>query len=524
MGNQWTYENATATTTCSGATAVRRMRLDYVFASDVLTPVAARTDDPGWGGAEPGTIGCSPAPTCKYSDHRFVWAQVSLPAAPQPIHVGDLDGARITVKSGWRATATIRVHSAQEAPVAGVVVSGRWGNSTSTLTCTTDAFGACSMTSGQLKSESSVRLAVTGLQSPGRRTSHRPTTTRTATAPAPGSTSPGADGVVRDLIATRRRKPGSPHPRQTAMPITRKSTIAKLTPLVVLLAVLTGCGGGDDSGDGASSASAGSADSPDSPGQVAPKAGSDERERSVDPAAPGDRTSARVLPNGRDIVYRGQVTVRVRDVSRAAARAEGLVLAVDGVVFSEQTTADPRRQGFGEASLSLRVPPSQFSATLDSLGALGRELSRARSSEDVTTELADVGSRVRSQERSVARVRGLLSEADTIGEVVQVEAELARRESDLESLQAQLVRLEDVTDLATIDVTLLARSAPMPPAPDDEELGFVSGLHGGWEALVGIVLVALTVLGALFPFAVVAAVLGLPAYLLLRSRKMVRTT
>ncbi|MCY7372619.1 MAG: DUF4349 domain-containing protein [Spirochaetaceae bacterium] len=299
------------------------------------------------------------------------------------------------------------------------------------------------------------------------------------------------------------------------MPITRKSNIAKLTPLVVLLAVLTGCGGGADSSDGAASSSAGSA------GQVAPKdAGSDERERSVDPAAPGDRTSARILPNGRDIVYRGQVTVRVRDVARAAARAEALVLAVDGVVFSEQTTADPRRQGFGEASLSLRVPPSQFGATLDSLGALGKELGRTRSAEDVTTELADTSSRVRSQERSVARVRSLLSEATTIGEVVQVEAELARRESDLESLQAQLVRLEDVTDLASIDVTLLARDRPEPADRNDEELGFASGLEGGWSALVGIVLVALTVLGAVFPFAVVAGILGLPAYLLLRSRRM----
>jgi len=167
MSNQWTYENATATTTCSGATAVRRMRLDYVFASDVLTPVAAGTDDPGWGGAEPGTVGCSPVPTCKYSDHRFVWAQLRLPASPQPIHVGDLDGTRTKVKSGWRATGTVRVHSAQEAPVAGVLVSARWGNATTALTCTTDALGACSMTSGQLKSESSVRLTVTGLQSTG---------------------------------------------------------------------------------------------------------------------------------------------------------------------------------------------------------------------------------------------------------------------------------------------------------------------------------------------------------------------
>ena len=82
------------------------------------------------------------------------------------------------------------------------------------------------------------------------------------------------------------------------------------------------------------------------------------------------------------------------------------------------------------------------------------------------------------------------------------------------------MRLEDVTDLASIDVTLLARDRPEPPNRNDEELGFASGLEGGWSALVGIVLVALTVLGALFPFAVVAGILGLPAYLLLRSRRM----
>ena len=311
--------------------------------------------------------------------------------------------------------------------------------------------------------------------------------------------------------------------------------IPKLTPLVVLVALVAlvaGCGAGGSSDSATSSSGgsgnvadlgapkvAGSGAAGDDAGTTPEDGSSTERGASGSPSVPGDRTSARVLPNGRDIVYRGQVTVRVRDVARAAARVEGLVLAADGVVFSEQTTADPRRQGFGQASLSVRVPPAQFSATLDSFGALGRELDRTRSSEDVTTELADVDSRVRSQERSVARVRGLLAEARTIGEVVQIEAELARRESDLESLQAQLVRLEDVTDLATIDVTLLSRSAPRPPAPDEEELGFLSGLQGGWDALVGILLIGLTVLGALLPFAVVAAVLGIPAYLLLRSRK-----
>ena len=169
--------------------------------------------------------------------------------------------------------------------------------------------------------------------------------------------------------------------------------------------------------------------------------------------------------------------------------------------------------------MSLRVPPTQFSSTLDSLGRLGRELSRTRSAQDVTTQVADTSSRVRSQERSVARVRALLSEADTIGEVVQVEAELSRREADLESLQAQLAKLEDVTALATIDVTFVSRGMQVVAEPEEDDLGFLTGLRGGWEAFVGIVLVALTVMGALLPFAIATTVLGVPAYLLLRSRR-----
>ena len=169
------------------------------------------------------------------------------------------------------------------------------------------------------------------------------------------------------------------------------------------------------------------------------------------------------------------------------------------------------------------MPPSAFGPTLDGLGRLGKELDRQRSAEDVTTQVTDVDSRVRSQQRSVDRVRVLLGQAKTIGEVVQVEAELSRREADLESLEAQLAKLKDVTDLATIEVTLVSpdrhagagqgrRPGPRLPDRPARRLG----------ALAGVALVALTVLGALVPFALVVALLGVPAYLVLRARRRAR--
>ena len=213
------------------------------------------------------------------------------------------------------------------------------------------------------------------------------------------------------------------------------------------------------------------------------------------------------------------MTVEVRDVGRAADRVESMVLAVGGVVADESSSRAQGRRGLGDAHLTVRVPPQDFGGTLDRVGRLGRELERTRSAKDVTTELADVDSRVRTQERSVARVRTLLARADTIGEVVQIESELARREADLESLQAQLARLQDVTDLSTIEVLLLARDETRPAPVAEDDLGFVAGLRGGWDALGEIVLVVLTVLGALLPFLVLAVLLGLPTYALLRRNR-----
>ena len=117
---------------------------------------------------------------------------------------------------------------------------------------------------------------------------------------------------------------------------------------------------------------------------------------------------------------------------------------------------------------------------------------------------------------STSRVRALLGQAKTIGEVVQIEAELAKREADLESLEAQLARLQDVTELATIEVSLVGPDAEAPVA--EEDLGFLAGLRGGWDAFVQIVLVGLTVLGALLPFLLTGALIAVPTWLVLRSR------
>ena len=275
-----------------------------------------------------------------------------------------------------------------------------------------------------------------------------------------------------------------------------------LAALVGATLALSGCSG-EDGGD----ASAGD--------EQAKEAAGGTGEEAARPSAARPRLDARAVPGGRDIVYRGRIVVRVVDVAAAVNRAETMTGAAGGVVFAAETSGRAETDRPTSATMTLRVPPAEFRPMLRRLAGLGKRLSESQTAEDVTTEVVDTRSRLATQQRSVGRVRALLDRADTIGEVVQVEAELARREADLESLQAQLARLEDVTELATLEAEFVAASEK----PDEQDLGFLAGVRGGWEAFVAIVLVGMTVLGALLPFLVTAGLLALPAWLVVRSRR-----
>lgn len=233
---------------------------------------------------------------------------------------------------------------------------------------------------------------------------------------------------------------------------------------------------------------------------------------------------------GRRQVRAADLGLRVENVPAAAATVRAIAASAKGFVADERTGTDPGPTPVpmgrpevtvsptpkGEQSvLTLRVPERSLDRVMDQVSAIGSVLSRGQSSTDVTGQHVDVASRLRTQRESVDRVRALLGRATTIGQVVQVESELTRRQADLESLQAQLAALEDQTTLASLTVTLSPTESAVAATPG----AFVAGLTDGWRALVASVGVLLTVVGAVLPFAVLLALIGVPVLALLRRRR-----
>lgn len=103
MWHEWTHEQKQVSTLCDGSVGYRRNRIDYIFVSDTFQPLEAHADHPGWANAEePGSIGCTPTPDCKYSDHRFVWARVGLGAPPAPDTTPPSDPTNLAATGGKR--------------------------------------------------------------------------------------------------------------------------------------------------------------------------------------------------------------------------------------------------------------------------------------------------------------------------------------------------------------------------------------------------------------------------------------
>jgi Domain of unknown function (DUF4349) len=314
------------------------------------------------------------------------------------------------------------------------------------------------------------------------------------------------------------------------------------------MSVLAGCAGSSGSADtsaesdtaaapavGAAEPYSGAADS--RPG--AADAQQSGREGSV---AGSDKSTAAgigvVALQQRRQIRTGQISVQVRDVEVAVSSARSFATAAQGFVSEEKTSTRPvdeapeAREGdrggptsptnvpsvvVDQSVLTLRVPQQSLDQVMGQVGGLGVVRSRSQSSQDVTDSYVDTTSRVKSQRASVDRVRTLLSRATGIGDVVRLESELSRREADLDALEARLAALDDSTTLATLVVTF-SRPGADEPAPQTRD-GFVGGLADGWQALVASTAVVLQIVGALVPFAVVLALVGLPVWLVLRRRR-----
>ncbi len=304
----------------------------------------------------------------------------------------------------------------------------------------------------------------------------------------------------------------------------RSAVIALGLSGALLLAGMAGCSGSSTT---ASSAAAG-------PQPAAPQAAvADQAAGSAGKVVGSKAGQAAIEPK---IIRTASLYLTVTDVGTAAVRARAIASGMGGAVLDESINAtaalpsvpggpspatpssSTARRG-NSGYLTLSIPSAKLDQALDQLAEIGTVVQRTSGAKDVTATYVDVESRVATKKASIDRVRALLAQAKDIQQIVAIESELANREAELESLQAQLAALSSQVAMSTVTVAL---SSNPDSVVAEESTGFMSGLKSGWAAFLASVRVALTVLGAILPFLVVAALIYL-AYRAWRRNRAART-
>ncbi|WP_199547662.1 DUF4349 domain-containing protein [Streptomyces sp. N35] len=287
----------------------------------------------------------------------------------------------------------------------------------------------------------------------------------------------------------------------------RRGTALAALLLSVALAG-AGCSGmGDSDSDGAKGAAAGARADAGSDSKGDSEAAGPGADSGLDSGSGAKEDQQAKNPKlTQHIIRTATLRVRVENVPSALDKVRTAAADAGGIVGSETTDRDGK--GKERSRIVLRVPQEQYGKVIEALEGTGKVLERSDKAEDVTEQVVDVDSRIKTQKASVARIRELMDQATKLSDVVTLEGELSTRQADLEALLAQQASLKDRTSLATITLHL-NETGEKPEPKEDDDPGFLDALSGGWNSLVNVAKWIVIVVLAIAPWAAVLLILFL---------------
>jgi hypothetical protein len=226
-------------------------------------------------------------------------------------------------------------------------------------------------------------------------------------------------------------------------------------------------------------------------------------------AAAPDEAAA---PEEQSLVVTGRVAITADDPIAAAEQATAIALEAGGRIDSRAETA-AKDDGGATATLTMRIPADEVEHVRGRLTELGTVDTAAFDSVDVGGRARDLDARITTLRTSIARYTQWLGAADTTADLIALESEIASRQTQLESLEAEQRQLADQVAMSTITVELYSAAlAPPPEGPTS----FWEGLVAGWTAFVGFWAGVAVALGVALPWLVLLGLVLVVVVLLAR--------
>jgi hypothetical protein len=183
--------------------------------------------------------------------------------------------------------------------------------------------------------------------------------------------------------------------------------------------------------------------------------GGDMRGAGAEPVSAG-YSATQGKTSGRLLVWTADFSVEVLDLAKSAEQLSARMIALGGYV--------EEKSDYGSQSQSFvyRVPKDAFNEALGDVERSGTVQRRHVKGEDVTEQYVDVETRLKNNLALRDRFRDLLAKAKDVKDILLIEAELNRIQSEIDSMEARMRILKDQIQMSTIRVSLEQQVPPKP--------------------------------------------------------------
>lgn len=219
---------------------------------------------------------------------------------------------------------------------------------------------------------------------------------------------------------------------------------------------------------------------------------------------PGGASGARAVVD-RKIIYNAQVSLEVKDATDSLEAIAEIAERQGGFVANSTFRYEGERK---VASVTIRVPALVYQATLAELRRLAIKVEEEGSkSQDVTEEYTDLNAQLGNLEATEDRYLELLKRAQTIDEILKVQARISETRREIDRIKGRMNYLERTSDMASITISLFSRDKAK-AGPKEEPAGWWKTPGEAWEqslVFLGRVASAIAIGVAFFWWAIIVA-------------------
>ena len=286
-----------------------------------------------------------------------------------------------------------------------------------------------------------------------------------------------------------------------------KKYLSLLLSLALLAALLTGCG---SAGKSAASYDSGMAEyAMSDEAAMAPAEGAAMKNSAAD-------TGSTQLPQNRKWIVTVNLTAETDDLDALRSALDEKIAALNGYVEDQSvyngSIYDSGRR-YRSANLTVRIPADSIDAFLQDVGGLANIVRQNKSIEDVTLSYVATESRLKALETEEARLLELLSQAENMTDLLEIEARLSEVRSELENYASQKRLYDNQIDYATIYIAIeeVQEYTPTEEPSLWERIrdGFKDNLEGVGEGLLDVLVWFIVSIPTLVVLAVVVLILVL---------------